>query len=228
MLALQYVSALPGPLDFNQDKELSDDEMATYFKENGYTVEETLETIVQMKNNKTWPSSTKYDIFTPEGISSSNVYIFIFTRPKRSVSCHQQGTFCGTGGGWFNDGCSTSTTITKFELWYSGSTVRAIKATFSHGSGSIHGVAENNHAVKTFANGEKIIAAVVLCGTLGNLGGRVKQIGFVTQNSNGVVSSFGPYGASGGNNMYIVSKNVVSFFGRAGADVDAIGFNYLQ
>ena len=74
------------------------------------------------------------------------------------------------------------------------------------------------------AQGEHIIAVVGRHSTHYTTG-RIHQIGFLTRSSSGAKQVFGPYGAENGN-LFVVNADVVSFFGRSGSEIDALGFFY--
>lgn len=74
------------------------------------------------------------------------------------------------------------------------------------------------------ASGEHIIAVIGRHST-GYRSGRIHQLGFLTRSPSGIRHVFGPYGAERGS-LFIVNADVVSFYGRSGADLDAIGFLY--
>ena len=51
------------------------------------------------------------------------------------------------------------------------------------------------------------------------------QLGFLTQSASDARHVYEPYGSENGN-LFVVNADVVSFFGRSGGDVDALGFFY--
>ena len=127
----------------------------------------------------------------------------------------------GTAGGYFSMGCPSSP-LTKVELWSNSKVIRGIKTNYDH---RVFGETENTHSSIGLRSGEKIIAAVVKTGKYAG-GIRVKQLAFLTLYNNAVYQ-FGPFGeASGDGAVHVVAKHIVSFKGRAGADLDAIGFYY--
>ena len=93
----------------------------------------------------------------------------------------------------------------------------------------VKGVAADKHSVINLKDDENIVAAIVRTGDYFRNGMRVKQLAFLTMR-NGQLNQYGPYGGhmSGGarTSVNIITKHIVSFKGRKGADLDAIGFFY--
>ena len=94
----------------------------------------------------------------------------------------------------------------------------------------VKGVAADIHSVINLRYGENIVAAIVRTGDYYGNGMRVRQLAFLTM-CNGQLKQYGPYGGhmSGGDrttSVYIITRHIVSFKGKKGADLDAIGFYY--
>ena len=95
----------------------------------------------------------------------------------------------------------------------------------------VTGVAGDQHAVIDLKDDENIVAAIVRTGDYFGNGMRVKQLTFLTMR-NSQLKQYGPYGGhmSGGDrtSVDVITRHIVSFKGKKGADIDAIGFYYKE
>ena len=89
----------------------------------------------------------------------------------------------------------------------------------------LHGSSINSvlHRIN-FSPREHIIAVIGRHST-DPIFGRIHQIGFLTIKASGARYVYGPYGTENGN-LFVVNADVVSFFGRSGSELDALGFFY--
>ena len=112
--------------------------------------------------------------------------------------------------------------MSRIEIYEDGRLIRSLRAVYSNPyiEGARHGEAGGTYHPIYLYNDEDIIAVV---GMQTNYHGRVFQLSFLTHRPNGQRRVWGPYGAQAGS-LFIYHANVVSFRGRAGADLDALGF----
>ena len=153
--------------------------------------------------------------------------IFEINRTRRSNGgcTSSAGTFGGGGGGAFNellDDCRA--TISRVTIRH-GRVVDAIQISYRLSSGQDyvagwHGGRGGRQTVfrVNVDGGERVV------GVFGKSGGKVDQIGFVTNHGR----IFGPYGGSGGSNFRVNSCDVRGIFGRSGRVIDSIGFFCAQ
>ena len=119
--------------------------------------------------------------------------------------------------------------MTRIEVWYkTDGVIRGLRTNYAD---DVKGVAEDEHTVLNLRENENIVAAIVRTGDYFGNGMRVKQLAFFTL-YNGQLLQHGPYGGhmSGGDktSVDIITKHIVSFKGRKGTDIDAIGFYYRE
>lgn len=148
-------------------------------------------------------------------------------RSKRSTTCYASpAIYGGTGGGYFADQNSPCPSgVSRIEIYESGTVIRSLRAVYSdpYIEGARHGSASGTYHPIYLYNDEDIIAVVGMHGNHGGYHGRVFQLSFLTHRPNGQRRVWGPYGVQGGS-LFIYHANVVSFRGRAGNDLDALGF----
>ena len=146
------------------------------------------------------------------------------------------GNYGGTGGDFFHDDHDcTVTGITKIEIWDTSTVIRGIRTQYSLSSGSthttgVHGTADNVYNSVILSQGETITAIVGLTGTgpssdLQRNRDLVRSIVILTELSSGKKQQYGPFGGTG-THLFVVYKDIVAFYGRAGSDIDSIGFYF--
>lgn len=152
---------------------------------------------------------------------------------QASLNCHSTDLYGGRRGGYFQDPChpaikridigdnvdnSARGVLKYIQVTYKNAQNQDVLAT-QHGSTSQSVLHRIN-----LAQGEHIIAVIGRHSTHYTTG-RIHQIGFLTRSASGARQVFGPYGAENGN-LFVVNADVVSFFGRSGSEIDALGFFY--
>lgn len=127
----------------------------------------------------------------------------------------QSNKYGGDGGSSWGDKEDITGPITRLTIRH-GEYIDALQITYGSTTGPKHGGDGGSESEISLASGEKIIAVVGRCGTY------VDQLQFVTQKSDGTLSSYGPYGGHGGSPFFIIGS-IAGFFGRAGTYLDGIG-----
>ena len=156
-----------------------------------------------------------------------SLFHFVF----RMQSCVLLNDFFGNyyGGEYFDDGCAEGRKISSMVLhkseFYGPTVIRAIEVTYSDGAKYTHGRIPdaNDETADSYSielgDDETIIAAAGYSGRL------IDSIAFVTVDSTGEPTIYGPFGGDGGERGFFVYRNIVSLRGRAQDAIDAIGFN---
>ena len=135
----------------------------------------------------------------------------------------------GIGGGPFEDPCSSVAQIRQIRIglgsYYDATIIRSIQVLYKYNSGRLvwgpkHGTGHPAHNFY-FANGEVIIAAVGRADGL-----RLRQLAFLTRTSDGDRYVKGPVGCDTCGSSFIVNQDIFSIYGRKGADIDSIGFQF--
>ena len=143
------------------------------------------------------------------------------------------GDYGGTAGDFFHDDHDcTVTGITKIEIWHTSTVIRGIRTQYSLSSGSthttgVHGTADNVYNSVIPSQGETITAIVGLTGIGLSATSRVRKIAILTELSSGEKKQYGPFGGTG-TDLFVVHKDIVAFYGRAGNELDSIGFYFTH
>lgn len=139
----------------------------------------------------------------------------------------------GRGGSYFQDPCHPA--IKRIDIGdhndhNEAKIIRYIRVTYKNANNQdvmapLHGGSHDTvlHRIN-LAEGEHIIA-VIGRHTTDYAAGRIHQLGFLTRSPSGARQVFGPYGGDKGN-LFVINASVVSFFGRSGGSLDALGFFY--
>lgn len=139
----------------------------------------------------------------------------------RRRGCLPTNKFGGSGGRYFSYGCPHQR-LSKIEIWTGNGIIRGLRTNYNH---QRFGEGNSRHVIN-LKKGENIIGAIIKTGNWLNYGQRLKLLAFLTRYNNRIYK-YGPYGSgSGPGTTRIILKNIVSFFGRCGGDIDAIGFYY--
>ena len=135
--------------------------------------------------------------------------------------------FGGRGGGYFSYGCPRQR-LTRIDLWTNHRFIRAIRTNYRSNT---YGLPHGSFYRISLRLGENIIAAIIKTGEYHRgraITTRVKQLAFLTKYRNHI-RQYGPYGEYKGDGIVrIITKNIVSFYGRSGHDLDALGFYYRR
>ena len=154
---------------------------------------------------------------------------FLAHRSRRSTACYASSLYGGTGGGYFTDKHSPCPSrVSRIYIYYDGRVISGFRAVYRYPSitGAMHGRARGKLYNVPLYHDEAITAVVGMVTHNGHPG-RVFQLAFVTCRPNGTGRVLGPYGKQTGS-LFIFHAHVVSFRGRSGHDLDAIGFYYTR
>ena len=135
---------------------------------------------------------------------------------------------------FYDDHDCTVTGITKIEIWYTSIVIKGIRTQYSLSSGSthttpVHGISHSHYLYNslTLSQGEAITAVVGLTGIGTDATSRVRNIAILTELSSGEKKQYGPFGGTG-TDLFVVHKDIVAFYGRAGNELDSIGFYFTH
>ena len=150
---------------------------------------------------------------------------------QSGLNCHSTNMYGGRGGGYFQDPCHPAIKRIDVGDEVASGALRYIQVTYKNAQNQdvlepLHGRSTDSvlHRIN-LAQGEHIIAVIGRHSTHYKRG-RIHQLGFLTRSVSGAKQIFGPYGAENGN-LFVINADVVSFFGRSGSLIDALGFFYL-
>ena len=137
----------------------------------------------------------------------------------------------GRGGRYFQDPCHPAIKRIDVGDKVESGMLRYIQVTYKNTQNRdalepLHGSSTDSvlHRIN-LAQGEHIIAVVGYHSTHYTRG-QIHQFGFLTRSASGAKQVFGPRGAENGN-LFEINTDVVSFFGRSGSSIDALGFFYI-
>lgn len=160
---------------------------------------------------------------------SHNIILSLF-RVARAV-CYSTSAYGGNGGGAFADPCVAG--IEEVRICYGCCSprrwiyvVQSIQVKYRHPDGYSfwaprHGGNCQYQRRMTLGTSDKIIAVVMLASTT-----RVHSLAFLVQRPYGV-RLYGTWGDRYYGRLEIIRRNnIVSFYGRSGADLDSLGFFY--
>ena len=134
----------------------------------------------------------------------------------------------GRGGSFFRDSCSDN--YLGGIIIRAGSLVNSIRVFYTSNKDQDdipmqHGGSGGTRHVVIFFEKEIIVALVGSYGSSSRCGNCINELGFVTENKNGMLSILGPYGRRRGN-ILLLAGEVGGFYGRSGEYLDAIGCYY--
>ena len=150
-----------------------------------------------------------------------------FVHRLSRAPCYSTPAYGGFGGAAFADPCSNVAGIVQITLSAYSDVVKSLRVKYQpFGNGEPFWAPQHGDLVTTqhqlyFGEGEHIIAIVGRADSL-----RLRQIAFLTRTPTGQRHVFGPYGSTTLGEMFTINANVVSFFGKSGADIDSLGFFY--
>lgn len=141
--------------------------------------------------------------------------------------CATSHLYGGSGGSIFQDPCSSNI---GGVIIRSGGIIDSIQAVYSNQNNMQwtpmkHGGSGGTKKAIIFYRRESIIAVVGSYGRSYWCNNCINELGFITENENGLQEIHGPFGSKKGSLLLCVGK-VAGFFGRSGKYLDAIGCYY--